>query len=72
MKKYVKPLTESIRLEENIEILEMSNCICHGHCTCDHNSNPHQGPSGNQPICTCKNRPKMMMPQEEPILDWPE
>lgn len=34
MKKYVKPLTESIRLEEDIEILKSSNytqCDCYQH-----------------------------------------
>ena len=72
MKNYIKPQTEIIRLEKSNEILVISNCICHGKCTCDHNNNSNPDPNGNQPICTCKNRPKVIQQEEQPMYDWPE
>ena len=72
MKNYIKPQTEIIRLEKGDEILAISNCICHGTCTCSHNNNSNPNPHGNQPIYTCKNRPKFIQQEAHPMYDWPE
>jgi hypothetical protein len=69
MKKYVKP--DCIVVNVDLTDLLISSCICNN-CQCDHNNNSGQGGNNSQAHCNCKNRHKMMIPQEEPMIDWPE
>ena len=49
--------TPTIATFSVVSVMMSSSCICHGTCTCSHNENYGSGGHGNQPMCTCGNRP---------------